>query len=251
MIPTDMPKDFDLVQLTPEEEALAIFDARYEKWQIKKQNDAIMEKKKALQEAIRPFSTQQLKDYVLAGTPEFILDDQAAVPFDLLAMYFANDPAFESAGYSLKKGICICGDVGVGKTELLDLFASNKRKCFHMISVFEMEDFLNEHGPEQVVQFYGDVPGQGAGPKNFFQRGMDWAFDDVGRESIIFDFGNKTDAISKILQHRYFKKVPFHSLHITTNKSPDELEKRYGDALRSRLREMFNYINYKGTDRRK
>ena len=96
------------------------------------------------------------------------------------------------------------------------------------------------------------VPGWGIRPEFFYQRSVGWAFDDLGRESIVFDFGNKSDVISKIIQTRYLSKnlVPFSSLHLTTNLTPAEIETRYDYAVKSRLREMFNYIQVEGRDRR-
>lgn len=246
-----MPADFDEVQLTDEEKELAIFDARCMKYynqKAKKEFEAVQNEKK---EATRPFTTSELIDHVLKRNPWFRVDDQAKPVFELLALYFSNNPEFENRGYSLKKGICIIGPVGVGKTELLNVFRHNKRQCFHMLTVFDIESQLQEKGIEAVNIFCGPVPGWGNNKRTFYQPEIGWAFDDVGRESVVFDFGNKTDAISKIIQTRYFKRMPPSSLHITTNKTPTELEKRYDEAVRSRLRETLNYIIYEGKDRRK
>lgn len=246
-----MPEDFNEVILTPEEIEKAIFDARCLKyWDLQKQRevDAVKMEREL---AKTPFTTQQLKDFVLKSAPYFVLDEYSTPIFELLALYFSNSPEFEKRGYSLSKGICLCGPVGVGKTEMLNLFRKNKRLCFHMLSVFDIETKLQDHGVEFIKNFVSYVPGWGASKHNFYQLQVGWAFDDVGRESVVYDFGNKTDAISKILQTRYHHKVPFNSLHITTNKTPVELEERYDQAVRSRLREMFNYITYPGTDRRK
>lgn len=246
-----MPKDFDEVILTKDEQELALFNARCEKYWKKKQDDTQNAIAKAKEDAKIPFTCEQLKEFVLKSNPWFKLDEQAKEVFELLALYFTNDPEFERRGYSLTKGICLSGPVGVGKTELLNIFRINKRQCFHMVTVFDIETMLQEKGIESIQAFYDHVPGWGGSPKRFYHLQVGWAFDDVGRESVVFDFGNKTDALSKIFQTRYFKKIPFSALHITTNKTPAELEKRYDEAVRSRLREMFNYIVYKGSDRRK
>ncbi len=68
--------------------------------------------------------------------------------------------------------------------------------------------------------------------------------------------------MGEILLSRYdiFKngKEPVLSLtkgktHITTNLNAEELEERYGNRVRSRLREMFNLISFDSstTDKRK
>lgn len=248
-----MPEDFNKVQLTAQETEVVIFNARCEKyWNKKKQekNEAAI---KIKLEAKRPFTAKELGEYVLQTNPWFKVDEQCQEIFNLLCLYFSGDREFEKRGYSLQKGICLCGPVGVGKTELLNIFRANKRQSFQLITVFDIESALQTNGVEFVKSYYGWVPGWTNQKQFFFQQYVGWAFDDVGRESVVFDFGNKTDAISKILQHRYFNKaiLPFFSLHITSNKTPDELEKRYDEAVRSRQREMFNYIEYDGKDRRK
>lgn len=246
-----MPEDFKEIVLTQAETDLAIFDARCEKYWAKKKTNEAEAKIKAKEDAAKPFTHSELIDFVLSQNPWFKLDDQSYEVVQLLSFYFSGDKRFEEAGYSLSKGICLSGPVGVGKTELLNIFRKNKRQCFHMISVFDIETTLQEKGLDYINAFYGPVPGWAHNKNTFYQPEIGWAFDDVGRESVVFDFGNKTDALSKIFQARYFRKTPFSSLHITTNKTPAELEKRYDEAVRSRLREMFNYITYKGTDRRK
>jgi len=252
-----MPPDFDEVQLTKEETELAIFDARCEKYWELQRKKKLKEKASQMTAARLPFTVNELREFVLKTNPWFQLDEQALPVFELLCLYFSNDKRFESYkdlngnNYSLTKGICLVGPVGVGKTEILNIFRFNKRQCFHMITVFDIESMLQKDGTDAYQNFIGPVPGWGHHEKFFYQPEIGWAFDDVGRESVVFDFGNKTDAISKIFQTRYFKKIPFSSLHITTNRTPKELEARYDEAVRSRLREMMNYIIYKGNDRRK
>ena len=245
-----MPPDFENVVLSQEEIDLAMFEARCEKYWRLKELQAKEEAERLRTEARMPFTAEQLQEFVLKQNPWFRLDDQVRPYFEMLSYYFAGDRRFEKDGRSLSKGICLSGPVGVGKTELLNIFRINKRQCFHMVSVFDIETALQKN-LEQINAYCGPVPGWGHNKRFFYQPEIGWAFDDVGRESIIFDFGNKVDAISKILQLRYAYKVKFSGLHITTNKPPAELEKRYDEAVRSRLREMFNYIHYSGEDRRK
>lgn len=248
-----MPADFDQVTLTKEEEEYAIWDARCAKYFELKAQEEKRIKAKELQDAVRPFTSTELRDFILANNPHFQVDDQAREVFELLTQYFSEDPAFEKEGRSLKKGLLLSGPVGVGKTELLKIFRRNKRQCFHLVSVFDLESSCQENGVDYFRTYTGYVPGWGGNKNCFFQRNIGWAFDDAGRESVVFDFGNKSDILSKIIQTRYLAKenIPFHSLHLTTNLTPDEMEARYDYAVRSRLREMFNYITVKGRDRRK
>jgi hypothetical protein len=248
-----MPPDFDEVQLTEEETEYAIWDARCDKYfDLKKQQEMDLQRK-AIQDAGKPFTAKQLGEYILEINPHFKVDDSCRDLFLLLCQYFTNDPDFEKSGHKLSKGLLLSGPVGVGKTELLRIFQKNKRQSYYLTSVFEIEKHCQEQGVERFTTFTGFVPGWGGKEKYFYQPNIGWAFDDIGRESVVFDFGNKSDVVSKIIQVRYLNKdkIPFNSLHLTTNLTPDEIENRYDYAVKSRLREMFNYIQIKGFDRRK
>jgi DNA replication protein DnaC len=247
-----MPPDFDEITLTPEETEFALYDARCEKYFAEKELKEKRDKQQKLLDAMMPFTTAQLREFVLKNNPDFKVDQQSEKVLNLLCQYFANDPEFEKSGFSLSKGIMLTGPVGVGKTELLRIFIKNKRQCFHLISVYEIEAACLKNGVEFYQSFIGMVPGWGNTEKCFYQKSIGWAFDDIGRESIVFDFGNKSDVVSKIIQTRYLNKnqLPFNTLHLTTNLTPAEIESRYDYAVKSRLREMFNYIPMEGKDRR-
>src|SRR6476620_3443243 len=50
------------------------------------------------------------------GKGPFALDEENLKVYQLLALYFSNDPRFEAEGYSLRKGIYLFGEIGCGKT---------------------------------------------------------------------------------------------------------------------------------------
>ena len=75
--------------------------------------------------------------------------------------------------------------------------------------------------------------------------------DDLGLESTIKHFGNETNTIAEILLNRYQLFTARGMItHATTNLNPDELEKIYGNRVRSRMREMFNLIAFTSSDKR-
>ncbi|MFT4741075.1 MAG: DNA replication protein DnaC, partial [Marivirga sp.] len=75
--------------------------------------------------------------------------------------------------------------------------------------------------------------------------------DDLGLESTIKHFGNETNTIAEILLNRYSLFTSRAMItHATTNLNPDELEKIYGNRVRSRMRAMFNLIAFKSSDKR-
>ena len=247
-----MPPDFEETTLTPEEIEYALYDARCEKYFAEKEQKAKAAKTQELLDCMQPFTTDGLKEYVLRENPAFKVDKQNEKIFTQLCHYFTNDPIFEKNGLSLSKGILLIGPVGVGKTELLKVFRKNKRQSFHLVSVLEIEVSCQQRGIDFYKAYTGMVPGWGNTPNFFYQKNIGWAFDDLGRESVVFDFGNKSDVVSKIIQTRYAdkNKLPFSGLHLTTNLTPSEIESRYDYAIKSRLREMFNYIIMEGKDRR-
>lgn len=56
-------------------------------------------------------------------------------------------------------------------------------------------------------------------------------------------FSNDCNAIGKILIRHYEHFVEKNAItHVTTNLSASEIEKAYGNRVRSRLRQMFNLI---------
>jgi len=250
--PKITPKDFEEITLTPEELEDAVYEARWSKYFDEKDRKEKALKAKELMDALTPFTATELKEFVLKNNPHFKIDAQNEQIFLLLCQYFSNDPQFEKSGFSLSKGIMLSGPVGIGKTELLRLFNKNKRQSFHLISVFDIEKDCLKNGVERYETYTGMVPGCGSTPASFYQKSVGWAFDDIGRESMIFDFGNKSDVVSRIIQTRYLNKnkIPFSTLHLTTNLTSDEIETRYEYAVKSRLREIFNYFQMDGEDRR-
>jgi DNA replication protein DnaC len=72
-----------------------------------------------------------------------------------------------------------------------------------------------------------------------------FCFDDLGIENNIKHFGNDCNTMAEILLSRYdLMKYDGIITHATTNLNADELEKMYGNRVRSRLREMFNVISF-------
>jgi hypothetical protein len=70
-------------------------------------------------------------------------------------------------------------------------------------------------------------------------------FDDLGIETSIKHFGNECNTMGEILLSRYeLMKYDGVITHATTNLNADDLEKLYGNRVRSRLREMFNVISF-------
>ena len=72
-----MPPDFDEITLTEEETEYALYDARCEKYFAQKEQIDKERKAKELLDCLTPFTSVQLREYVLKKHPNFIVDQQS------------------------------------------------------------------------------------------------------------------------------------------------------------------------------
>lgn len=256
-----MQEAYNAVQLTAEETEAALFEARRTKyWRL---HDEAEHKAKLakFQELTRPWTYAEMHEAALrranelvrlTGHKEYILDDSNRNVFHLLCQYFTADPAFEQAGHSLKKGILLLGNVGVGKTDILRAFEFNRVQCFQTITCGEVSAMVKDKGANYWDTYTGFIPGHGGTDRYFLQPNIGWLFDDLGTEHPVTDYGTKIDPLAAIIHERYKRKekIPFSSMHLTTNLNGDMIEQRYDLRIRSRIREMFNVITLGGSDRR-
>ena len=183
----------------------------------------------------------------------FNLDKANEDVFSALCMYFTSTPEFEELcdGFSLNKGIMLCGNVGRGKTTLMGLFRANQRRSYRLISCRELADRFASEGHEMLHIWSRPIPVPNS-IDTFFQTEIGVCFDDLGTEGSKKNFGNSVNVMENIIMNRYDMGVlPWHCTHITTNLSGDEIEEYYGTRVRSRMREMFNMLTLSGEDRRK
>lgn len=131
------------------------------------------------------------------------------------------------------KGILLVGTIGCGKTSLMQLF-----------------NILTHQHRKYTVKPTRAIAGE------FLQNGYDtihkygnsdtiYCFDDLGIEQNMKHFGNESNVLAEILLSRYdLLRYQGIITHATTNLNANELEKLYGNRVRSRLREMFNLITF-------
>lgn len=134
---------------------------------------------------------------------------------------------------NLNKGILLLGPVGCGKTSFMQLFnlITPKEKQYPVRATRDISSEFIKDGYE-VLHKYGKAH-------------KVYCFDDLGVEQSIKHFGNECNVMGEILLSRY-DLLRNHSIitHATTNLNSDDLEKIYGNRVRSRLREMFNLISF-------
>ncbi|MBK8053018.1 MAG: ATPase [Saprospiraceae bacterium] len=152
----------------------------------------------------------------------------------------------------LNKGLFLSGKTGVGKTvhikllrRLMDLNERFKIKSCQQLSLEYMEQGSN------VLMLYG------RNYVDYIDRNtiqQSYCFDDLGAEDEVKHYGTTTNVLGQIILMRYELFINRKVLtHFTSNLSAPHIEKCYGERVRSRLREMCNWIEYKSTstDKRK
>ena len=177
----EIPESSDLPELTEEENSVAITAAR----EAKKNSLAshrYWARVKQLTELPVLGSEQYLK-IIIARAKKEIYDFQERENqmeiYKLLSMYFTGDPAFEAAGYSLKKGIILFGGVGCGKTSIMRMFVHNPLFSFVVLPCRKIASNYVTEGETVIYRYSGQYePNMVENP--FKCRSWGICFDDLG-----------------------------------------------------------------------
>lgn len=190
-------------------------------------------------ELLREVIIRKVKDSLSVTGKEFKMYPQTRFLIDLSALYFSNDERFHKVeavnSNSLNKGLLIIGACGVGKSLILQAATS---------TLFDGNIFA-QRSCNQVVKDFDEEGGKGL---KKYLRG-EWYFDDLGTENEGKHYGKAEDVFTTILSDRYelFTREGKRTV-LSTNFTPEEIGKRYGKRIESRLYEMFNIIVIGGKD---
>jgi energy-coupling factor transporter ATP-binding protein EcfA2 len=168
-----------------------------------------------------------------------------------LSCYFIQDhQACKKLNIDPHKGILLSGPVGCGKTTLMKLVRhlTPHKRVYEIIPCRNIVFSFNHLGFKTIEDYGND---------GFY------CFDDIGIEPMGKHFGVDSNVIGEILLSRYelftrnpefasrsYRKNPAAKIgkaivtHGTTNLNADEIEERYGNRVRSRMREIFNLIAF-------
>jgi hypothetical protein len=164
-----------------------------------------------------------------------------------LLIYIIGDKAnAQKQGLNLRKGILLSGPVGCGKTSLMTLlrFFQPLSHQYVLRSCREVSFEFIRDGYEVIHTYSRASFGE------YSQQPRTYCFDDLGTESSLKYYGNSCNVMGEILLSRYDLFVSRGMrTHLTTNLTSSEIEKNYGNRVRSRMREMFNLVSF-GKDAR-
>jgi DNA replication protein DnaC len=152
----------------------------------------------------------------------------------IFCYFFSNDERFEAElGYSFNKGLMIIGSTGLGKTKTIEAISHNP---IFPISIFSMIDIAEK------VRDNGHVE---------LNTANSILLDDVGSEQeSVKHYGTSINWFKDFIEMYYLNHRNYRKLIVTTNCGGDEIERKYGTRVRSRVREMFNQIKIVGNDKR-
>ena len=150
-----------------------------------------------------------------------------------LCLYFIKDRVrCSQLGIDVDKGILLSGPVGCGKTSLMKLlkYMVPHRRPYAVIPSRNIVFAFNHLG-YKVIGDYGDS--------------QSYCLDDLGVEPGGVHFGKECNVLGEILLSRYELFIEHRLMtHATTNLNAQELEGRYGNRVRSRMRELFNLMAF-------
>ncbi|GLU45120.1 ATPase [Allomuricauda sp. NBRC 101325] len=177
----------------------------------------------------------EVKGKILFGQKFKIYREDREIIYKLCLYFIRDKERCDQLGIDVNKGILLSGPVGCGKTCLMKLlkFMVPHQRPYAVIPSRNIVYAFNHVG-YKIIGDYGDS--------------QSFCFDDLGVEPSGVYFGKECNVIGEILLSRY-ELFMDHRLktHATTNLNAKELEDRYGNRVRSRMRELFNLI---GFDRR-
>lgn len=181
------------------------------------------------------------KGKLLFGRNFKIHEEDREILFKLCSYFIGDRGVCDKFGIDTNKGLLLTGPVGCGKTSLMRLLRHMvpHKRPYEVIPTRNIVFGFNNIG-YTVIEHYGD--------RRFY------CLDDLGVEPTGRHFGKDCNVIGEILLSRYdlFIKHKVRT-HATSNLNAEELEERYGNRVRSRMRELFNLVAFsaKTKDKRK
>lgn len=191
--------------------------------------------------------------------PQFVIDEENRFTYENFIKWCHCDPSMQCLNPEtkavipgrLKRGIYIAGNTGSGKSWCLEIMLAYCAAWGFKVL------FPNDDNPRPLwwrtarVDVICDAFLETGDIRTFKKLPM-LGIQDFGSEpQEAMYMGNRIDVIGNLIEYR--GDIADEMTLITSNMSinGDNLKKRYGDRVSSRLAEMCNYFEIKGKDRRK
>lgn len=174
------------------------------------------------------------KGKLLFGKSFKIYKSDHAIIRRLCAFMIEDHHSCQAYGIDPGKGVLLTGPVGCGKTSLMKLIRHlvPAKPSYEMIPTRNVV-FSFQHLGYKTIEDYGN--------SGYF------CFDDLGVEPVGRFYGENCNVLGEVMLSRYelFKTSRGRiKTHATTNLNAQELEDLYGNRVRSRMRELFNLIDF-------
>lgn len=191
---------------------------------------------------------------------EFVINDGNRKAFRFLLLYFNNCPmALEvykekNCKYSLRKNILLTGQVGVGKTIMMDIFSlylnlTKNPNAFTTASVAELINYYKIHNHLDRYTF-NSINGKN---NSYTPEPENICLNDVGVQTAKHFGENSKQIVSDFMIARSEIWTKYNKCcHITTNLRYEELMKEFTDEagrMADRLK-LYNIINMDGKSMR-
>ena len=193
----------------------------------------------------------------------FILDDENWFAYENLVRWVHGDPAMmcldpetrQPVPGRLDKGIYIAGNTGTGKSWALEIMSAYSSIDQIQVGFGNTYNGAEIRGCLQWSNVRTDTMCEEYAKEGTYDKYKQWrvlGIQDLGAEPVeSLYMGNRVDVLRMILEYRGDRTDRI--TLITSNLPIDhpKLIDRYGDRVASRLIEMCNYFEIRGTDRRR
>lgn len=167
-----------------------------------------------------------------------IIFDQNREQFEQLFYYFSRS---KKSILDPDKGIYLVGNVGCGKSYMMDVFQANPYNSFNIVGCRTVAADYQKHTYAGIEKYF--QPQKSMYVKDY---STGWCFDDLGTEKERKSFGDSMNVMEEVIANAYENKrkkiLNFNQVHIITNLAKDEVIECYGTRFDSRVGEMFNVI---------
>jgi len=140
---------------------------------------------------------------------------------------------------NLQKGICLLGDVGIGKTQVFKQAFENKNATIigPMYTANYISALYNSEGMKGIHEKF----------KYQLEGRLGLVIDDIGTEVVSSNYGIKIDIIEWLILECYNVRT---RIYLTSNLTLTSLTKRYGQRVIDRIKETTYVVVLEGKNYR-